>query len=412
VPWVRLAPNDESRSGMALGLALHSVGRDVDVIHTRDHLTGIVTYVDLPCPVVIIGDGHINELYSLKRAFYAATKHSAGDGSVTLARQTFLRLLADAFLRFGSEELAVRAFALSVIGEVQEYQPVDFDYMFSEESELESLVFQLFGQLHEIGHCQPPERLDHSRAESIQGELLDEVWARVIKDLRSDGYHLSRERLADRHRELMEDGLMIPSGLHIVEEKSADLFATRTLLSVACRGKLPPRTLEGSQLLLDFGQLIYVRMNLILAQERIEAIARVAAQGHWGDDKAWTAYLLRQQGAIYRIREMSTDIAMMFDALSGASPEDRRGFLKWLDVLIQDWNSFRPCIEAMDSGLAAARAAAVEQTTPTEDLVAAASDALRTSANLTQQAQLFVGRGLRRLKGDRLALTALSRAIG
>jgi hypothetical protein len=411
VPWTRLAPNNNSTSGMALGLALSSIGRDIDVIHSRDYLTGIVTYVDLPCPIVIIGDGHINELYSLKRAFYAASGESIGERQVTLARQTFLRLIADALLRFDSEELAVRAFALSIIGEVQEYRPVDFDGMFSEESPLESLVFQLFGQLHEIGHCQSRNVLDQGLAESIQRKQLEQVWADVIKQLRSDGYQLSQEIIANRHRELMEEGLKIPSGIHTLEEQSADRFAIRTLLTVACRGKLPAKTLEGSQLLLDFGRLIYVRLNLVLAQERIEAIARVVAKGNWGKERAWTEYILRQQSAIYRMKEMSTDVAKMFDALSTGRAATGEGFLRWLDVLIQDWNNFRPCNDIMDSGLAAARAAVVETNRSTEDLVIAAADSLRKSASLTEQAQAFVNRGLRRLSGDQSALTALSRAI-
>jgi hypothetical protein len=151
-------------------------------------------------------------------------------------------------------------------------------------------------------------------------------------------------------------------------------------------------------------------MNLILSQERIEAIAHVAANCRWGDENAWMEYILRQKGAIYRMKEMALDVAKMFHAVSGGSTEDGEGVLKWLDVLIQDWNNLRPHIEDMDSGLTAARAALVEERRSTEDLLGAASELLRRSPLLIEQAQLFVGRGLRRLPNSP-SLAALRRAI-
>jgi hypothetical protein len=195
----------------------------------------------------------------------------------------------------------------------------------------------------------------------------------------------------------MREGLKFPSGLHTLEEQFADRLAVRTLLAVSCHGRMVAHTLEGSQLLLEFGRLIYVRMNLILAQERIEAIARVAAKGRWGSENAWTEYTLRQKSAIYRMKDKSSDVAKWFHALSEGKPKGGEGFLKWLEVLIQGWNNFRPANGAMDSGLSAARAAVMDTKRTTDDLVTAASDLIRTSANLTEQTQLFVGRGLRRL---------------
>jgi hypothetical protein len=373
--------------GQVISYLISQAETDLDIISVDDPYVEITSYADLRPPIVLIGISHFRRLNDATQLLQLNLPSE--DVAIEISKQMILSSLADCFILRDNEELAVRSYALSILGSSSFYAPAAFEHLFEDQISVKELIFQYYGLAHEIGHC---ARARHAINRTWLHQELDSTLAEYLAQAKGDPrYDEARAQAVFKRMTDFFRSSVSKSGVE--EEVSADLFAVECLLNIGLRGWRADYD-DLISFLRDFAQSLFICMNAVSVSERIQQFARLTSQSPQpsSDSDEWLAYSFMSSASAIRAYSAFRFVARLISLRAAPPQSDHGPFLGWYEVLTDAIESYQSRVEHLDLGLTRARGYLLATPDDTFRLIEAMRHYHKIDERLNWMTELFIER--------------------